>query len=98
MTNWTDGYGPAKYIITHNIIHVLCKVNHSAVTCIRGYKHSHSLGVHQYTILYLFEYQINGTPNIDIHKVNVGLRIDKLCTARHRVNVSTTHLHTKYVL
>lgn len=48
--------------------------------------------------VYLVVYEINGTPRVDVHKINFSVVVDELCTPRHCVGETALHLETQFRL
>lgn len=48
--------------------------------------------------VYLVVYEINGTPRVDVHKINFSVVVDELCTPRHCVGEAALHLETQFRL
>lgn len=48
--------------------------------------------------LYLLVDKINRASRVDVHKVNISVVVDELCTPRHGVGEAALHLETQFVL
>lgn len=46
--------------------------------------------------VYLLKDKVNGASRVDVHKVDISVAVDELCTPRHGVREAAFHLETQF--
>lgn len=49
-------------------------------------------------VVYLFVDKVNGASRVDVHKVNICVVVDELCTSGHGVREAALNLETQFGL